>query len=99
MLDRAWPNGIKEELGQPVAVLLNESADTLSMASQAGFQCFTETADFKRYVQNEILALTSWHMERLHLRFGAVCQLPTDDSHRDHAAEVGPGYDPRRVTW
>ena len=36
---------------------VNESADTLSIASQAGFRCFTETEDFKRYVQKDILAL------------------------------------------
>ena len=57
VFDLAWPNGIQEELSQPVAVLLNETADTLSIASQAGFRCFTETDDFKRYVQREILSL------------------------------------------
>ena len=57
VFDLAWPNGIQEELSQPVAVLLNETADTLSIASQAGFRCFTETEDFKRYVQKDILAL------------------------------------------
>ncbi len=57
VFDLAWPNGIQEELSQPVAVLLNETADTLSIASQAGFRCFTETEDFKRYVQRDILAL------------------------------------------
>ena len=36
---------------------VNESADTLSIASQAGFRCFTEIEDFKRYVQRDILAL------------------------------------------
>jgi hypothetical protein len=57
VFDLAWPSGIQEELSQPVAVLLNEAADTLSIASRAGFRCFTETEDFKRYVQREILAL------------------------------------------
>jgi hypothetical protein len=57
VFDLAWPNGIQEELSQPVAVLLNETADTLSIASQAGFRCFTETEDFKRYVRKDILAL------------------------------------------
>jgi hypothetical protein len=57
VLDLAWPNGIQEELSQPVAVLLNESAETLSVASQAGFRCFTETDEFKKYVQTEILAV------------------------------------------
>jgi hypothetical protein len=57
VFDLAWPNGIQEELSQPVAVLLNESADTLSIASQAGFRCFTEAEDFRRYVHKNILAL------------------------------------------
>lgn len=57
VFDLAWPSGIQEELSQPVAVLLNETAETLSIASQAGFRCFTETADFRRYVEKEILAL------------------------------------------
>ena len=41
VFDLAWPNGIQEELSQPVAVLLNEGAETIAFASQAGFRCFT----------------------------------------------------------
>ena len=55
LLDLAWPEGIQAELSQPVALLLNEGADTLAVASGAGFRCFTSTADFKRYVEREIL--------------------------------------------
>jgi hypothetical protein len=57
VLDLAWPSGIQEELSQPVAVLLNETAETLSIANQAGFRCFTRKDDFIRYVENEILVL------------------------------------------
>jgi hypothetical protein len=57
VFDLAWPSGIQEELSQPVAVLLNETAETVSIASQAGFRCFTEADDFQRYVEKEILAL------------------------------------------
>jgi hypothetical protein len=53
--DLAWPSGIQEELSQPVAVLLNESADTIGIASQAGYRCFTSSEEFRRYVSNEIL--------------------------------------------
>jgi hypothetical protein len=56
VFDLAWPNGIQEELTQPVAVLLNESPETLALASRAGFRCFTTGQDFKDYVQKEILA-------------------------------------------
>lgn len=54
--DLAWPNGIQEELSQPVAVLLYEGADTIAIASQAGFRCFTAITEFQRYVQTEVLA-------------------------------------------
>ena len=56
VFDLAWPNGIQEELSQPVAVLLNEGQETLALASRAGFRCFTAGQDFKDYVQKEILA-------------------------------------------
>jgi hypothetical protein len=56
VFDLAWPNGIQEELSQPVAVLLNESTETIGIASQAGYRCFTSTDEFRRYVEVEILA-------------------------------------------
>ncbi|KAF2990314.1 DUF262 domain-containing protein [Methylocystis sp. MJC1] len=55
VLDLAWPTGLQEELTQPVAVLLNEGAETIAAASQAGFRCFTNIDDFKAYVKAEIL--------------------------------------------
>ena len=51
--DLAWPNGIQEELSQPVAVLLNEEAETIAMASQAGFKCFMSAVDVRNYVLQE----------------------------------------------
>jgi hypothetical protein len=56
VFDLAWPNGIQEELSQPVAVLINESNETLALASQSGFRCFTTMEDFRKYVEAEILA-------------------------------------------
>ena len=55
VFDLVWLNGIQEELSQPVAVLLNEERQTLALASQAGFRCFTGIDEFKRYVTVEIL--------------------------------------------
>ncbi|AWI10005.1 GmrSD restriction endonuclease domain-containing protein [Ereboglobus luteus] len=55
VFDIAWPNGIQEELSQPVAVLLGESPETIGIASQSGYRCFTSAEDFRRYVKNEIL--------------------------------------------
>jgi hypothetical protein len=56
VFDLAWPQGIQEELSQPVAVLLNEDAATVTLASQAGFRCFTDGGSFRRYVKVEVLA-------------------------------------------
>jgi len=57
VFDLAWPNGIQEELSQPVAVLLNESTEILAIASQAGFRCFTAADEFKRHVEKEIVGV------------------------------------------
>lgn len=57
VFDLAWPSGIQEELSQPVAVLLNETTETMAIASQAGFRCFTSVADFKQYVEREIMGV------------------------------------------
>lgn len=56
VFDLAWPAGIQEELSERVAVLLNEGSETLEIASQAGFRCFTNAEKFKRYVVSEVLA-------------------------------------------
>jgi hypothetical protein len=56
VLDLAWPNGIQEELSQPVVVLIDEGAEVLTLASSMGYRCFTTTEDFKSYVLKEILA-------------------------------------------
>lgn len=59
VFDLVWPNGVQEELSPPAAVLLNESAETLALASAAGFRCFTSVEAFKRYVEREILMETA----------------------------------------
>lgn len=51
ILDLAWPQGVQFELSEPVCVLIDESADLISMASAAGFRCFTGTEEFRAYVQ------------------------------------------------
>jgi len=55
IFDLAWPAGLQEELSQPVAVLINESPEVMSLASGAGFRCFTTVEEFKYYVLKEIL--------------------------------------------
>lgn len=55
VFDLAWPDGIQEELSQPVVVLLNEGPEVIAVASQAGFRCFTSVPKFQAYVQTEVL--------------------------------------------
>lgn len=55
VFDLVWPNGLQEELSEPVAVLLNENDETIALASAAGFRCFASAAAFKDYVNKEML--------------------------------------------
>ena len=57
VFDLAWPDGIQFGLSEPVAVLLNETPDVLSLASSAGLRFFTSVVGFQRYVESEILGL------------------------------------------
>ena len=56
VFDLAWPNGIQQELSQPVAVLLNEGMEVVVLASSAGYRCFTDVQNFRHYVEKEILS-------------------------------------------
>lgn len=55
MIDLAWPDGLQAGLSAPVAVLLNEPAEVLSLASEYGYRCFTTVDAFRAYVKAEIL--------------------------------------------
>ena len=55
IFDLAWPEGVQPGLSQPVAVLLNETAEVLALASEAGFRCFTSIPGFRAYIEAEIL--------------------------------------------
>lgn len=57
VFDLAWPQGLQEELSEAVAVLLNEGPETIALASQAGFRCFTDAAAFRRYVEREVIGI------------------------------------------
>lgn len=56
VLDLAWPNGLQEELSEPVAVLIDESSDVLAVASAAGYRCYTSSAAFRQYVLSKSLS-------------------------------------------
>jgi hypothetical protein len=55
VFDLAWPDGLQAGLSQPIAVLLNEEAQIIALASQAGFKCFTSSEQFKNYVLTEAI--------------------------------------------
>lgn len=54
ILDLAWPRGIQTGLNEPVALLIDEDAETLQ-AAQHEFRCFTSLANLQAYVQRDIL--------------------------------------------
>ena len=57
LLDLAWPEGLQQGLSQPVTLLLDEASEVEELANQAGYKFFTSVAEFKRYVEREVLAL------------------------------------------
>ncbi len=54
ILDLAWPRGIQTDRSEPVALLIDEDAETLQ-AAQHEFHCFTSLANLQAYVQRDIL--------------------------------------------
>lgn len=56
ILDLAWPGGLQAELSDPVAVMLNENAETIAEASGAGFRCFSSVDSFRKYIKSDVLA-------------------------------------------
>ena len=55
ILDLAWPNGVQEGRGQPIALLLDEEQKTLAIANRAGFLCFDSVEELKKHIQQEHL--------------------------------------------
>lgn len=55
IFDLAWPEGVQLELTEPVALLLNESADVHRIAAESGFRYFTSPDAFRAYVDSEVL--------------------------------------------
>ena len=53
ILDLAWPNGMQEGKGKPVALLLDEEAEVFAIANNAQFLCFRSVEELKQYIQKE----------------------------------------------
>ena len=50
IIDLAWPQGIQSGLSEPVALLLNETADTQAIVSKHGYRYYTSVPELKQYV-------------------------------------------------
>ena len=57
IIDLAWPRGLQEGLTQPIALLLNESAEMVQVVYQAGYHYFTSSVELCAYIEREILAV------------------------------------------
>ena len=54
VLDLAWPEGLQAGLSVPVALLVDEPAETEAAANRAGYLYFTDINSFRSYVDREI---------------------------------------------
>jgi hypothetical protein len=59
VFDLAWPNGLQQELTQPVALLIGEEPTTIALASRAGYKCFTDSHSLRSYIETEVLVTPS----------------------------------------
>ena len=59
VLDLAWPDGFQQGYSQPVALLIDEGSEIERIVSQTGFRFYTDVDSLKRYVGEEILAIST----------------------------------------
>jgi len=57
IFDLAWPDGLQEGLSEPVALLIDEDEETEQAANRARYRFFTNVASFRKYVEEDVLAL------------------------------------------
>ena len=55
IIDLAWPSGIQNGLSEPIALLLNETAETQAIVSKYGYRYYTSTAELKEFIQSTYL--------------------------------------------
>lgn len=56
IIDLAWPQGIQKGLSEPIALLLNETADTQATVSKYGYRYFTNVQEFKEFISDYYLS-------------------------------------------
>ncbi len=55
IIDLAWPQGIQHGLSSPLALLLNETAETQAIVSQHDYRYYTSIEELKEYIQSTYL--------------------------------------------
>ena len=56
IIDLAWPQGIQSGLSEPIALLLNETAETQAIVSKYGYRYFTSVFDLKEFISVNYLS-------------------------------------------
>ena len=55
IIDLAWPQGVQHGLSAPLALLLNETADTQATVSKYGYRYYTSAEELREYIQANYL--------------------------------------------
>ncbi len=55
IIDLAWPHGVQHGLSTPLALLLNEPADTQAIVSQHDYRYYTSIEELQEYIQSTYL--------------------------------------------
>ena len=56
IIDLAWPQGIQSGLSEPIALLLNETAETQAIVSKHGYRYYTSVEELKSYITSTYLS-------------------------------------------
>ncbi len=56
IIDLAWPQGIQSGLSEPVALLLNETADMQAIVCKHGYRYYTSVPELKQYATATFLS-------------------------------------------
>ena len=56
IIDLAWPQGIQRGLSEPIALLLNETADVQAIVSRHGYRYYTSVEELKNYIRSTYLS-------------------------------------------
>lgn len=55
IIDLAWPHGIQAGLSEPIALILDESADVQAIVSKYGYRYYTNIAELKAFIEETYL--------------------------------------------